>query len=79
MRCPACGSPYTQVTDTRLSEDGYEIRRRRRCLACDRRFKTIERIELSLPTVVKKDGARSEFDPSKLKASMGLALRKRPV
>jgi transcriptional repressor NrdR len=79
MRCPACGSSDTQVTDTRLSEDGYEIRRRRRCLACDRRFKTMERIELSLPSVVKKDGSRSDFDASKLKASMGLALRKRPV
>lgn len=79
MRCPACGSDDTQVTDTRISEDGIEIRRRRRCLACDRRFKTIERIELSLPYVVKKNGARLEFDEKKLRASFLLALRKRPV
>lgn len=79
MRCPACGSEDTQVTETRVSEDGVEIRRRRRCLACDRRFKTVERIELSLPHVVKKNGARLEFDEKKLRASFSLALRKRPV
>ncbi len=79
MRCPACGSEDTQVTETRVSEDGVEIRRRRRCLACDRRFKTVERIELSLPYVVKKNGARLEFDEKKLRASFLLALRKRPV
>ncbi len=79
MRCPACGSEDTHVTETRVSEDGVEIRRRRRCLACDRRFKTVERIELSLPYVVKKNGARLEFDEKKLRASFLLALRKRPV
>jgi transcriptional repressor NrdR len=79
MRCPACGSEDTQVTETRVSEDGVEIRRRRRCLACSRRFKTVERIELSLPYVVKKNGARLEFDEKKLRASFLLALRKRPV
>ena len=79
MRCPACGSEDTHVTETRVSEDGVEIRRRRRCLACDRRFKTVERIELSLPYVVKKNGARLEFDEKKLRASVLLALRKRPV
>ena len=79
MRCPACGSLDTQVTDTRMSEDGLEIRRRRRCLACDRRFKTLEKIELSLPIVVKKDGSRHDFDSVKLRGSMALALRKRPV
>jgi transcriptional repressor NrdR len=79
MRCPACGSPDTQVTDTRLFDDGLEIRRRRRCLACERRFKTLEKIELSLPSVVKKDGSRCDFDSAKLRASMVLALRKRPV
>lgn len=79
MRCPACASEDTQVTETRVAEDGVEIRRRRRCLACGRRFKTVERIELSLPTVVKKNGARLEFDEKKLRASFLLALRKRPV
>jgi transcriptional repressor NrdR len=79
MRCPSCGSEDTQVTETRVSEDGVEIRRRRRCIACSRRFKTVERIELSLPYVVKKDGSRLEFDEKKLRASFMLALRKRPV
>ena len=79
MHCPACGSPDTQVSDTRLFDDGLEIRRRRRCLACERRFKTLEKIELSLPSVVKKDGSRCDFDSAKLRASMALALRKRPV
>ncbi len=79
MRCPACGSEDTHVTETRVSEDGADIRRRRRCLACGRRFKTVERIELSLPYVVKKNGARLEFDEKKLRASLVLALRKRPV
>jgi transcriptional repressor NrdR len=55
------------------------MRRRRRCLHCDKRFTTYERIEIALPAVVKKDGARVEFDPAKLRASMMLALRKRPV
>ena len=79
MRCPACASDDTQVTESRVSDDAVEIRRRRRCLACGRRFKTVERIELSLPTVVKKNGARLEFDDKKLRASLALALRKRPV
>lgn len=79
MRCPSCASEDTQVTETRVSEDGVEIRRRRRCLACGRRFKTVERIELSLPAVVKKNGARLEFDEKRLRASFLLALRKRPV
>jgi transcriptional repressor NrdR len=79
MRCPSCGSEDTQVTETRVSEDGVEIRRRRKCIACGRRFKTAERIELSLPYVVKKDGSRLEFDAQKLRASFMLALRKRPV
>ncbi len=67
------------MTETRVSEGGDDIRRRRRCLACGRRFKTVERVELSLPYVVKKNGARLEFDEKKLRASLLLALRKRPV
>ncbi|HUH40994.1 MAG TPA: transcriptional regulator NrdR, partial [Castellaniella sp.] len=55
------------------------IRRRRRCVACDRRFTTYERVDLMMPAVVKRNGTRSEFDVTKLRASMGLALRKRPV
>jgi len=79
MRCPYCGHEETQVVETRESDEGGVIRRRRRCLHCEKRFTTYERIEIALPAVVKKDGARVEFDPAKLRASMMLALRKRPV
>ena len=79
MRCPFCAHDDTQVVETRESDEGDVIRRRRRCLRCDKRFTTYERTEISLPAVVKKDGARVEFDPAKVRASMMLALRKRPV
>ena len=79
MRCPYCSHDETQVVETRESDEGDAIRRRRRCLKCDKRFTTYERAEIALPAVVKKDGARAEFDPAKLRASMMLALRKRPV
>ena len=79
MKCPYCADPNTQVVDTRENEDGDTVRRRRRCLACDKRFTTYERVELQLPLVVKKNGSRTEYDRDKLKASMMLALRKRPV
>ncbi len=79
MRCPYCSHEDTQVVETRESDEGDVIRRRRRCLKCDKRFTTYERAEIALPAVVKKDGARAEFDPSKLRGSMMLALRKRPV
>ncbi|MER1968768.1 MULTISPECIES: transcriptional regulator NrdR [unclassified Castellaniella] len=79
MKCPFCSSFDTQVIDSRVSEEGDTIRRRRRCTACDRRFTTYERVDLMMPAVVKRNGTRSEFDVSKLRASMGLALRKRPV
>ena len=79
MRCPFCDRVDTQVIDTRASDDGDSIRRRRRCPHCDKRFTTYERIELSLPAVVKKNGSRTDFDRRKLRASLQLALRKRPV
>jgi len=79
MRCPYCAHGETQVAETRESDEGDVVRRRRRCLKCDKRFTTYERAEIALPAVVKKDGARAEFDPAKLRASMMLALRKRPV
>ena len=79
MRCPYCSHEETQVVETRESDEGDVVRRRRRCLKCDKRFTTYERAEIALPAVVKKDGARVEFDPAKLRASMMLALRKRPV
>lgn len=79
MRCPYCAHDETQVVETRESDEGDVIRRRRRCLKCDKRFTTYERAEIALPAVVKKDGARVEFDPAKIRGSMLLALRKRPV
>jgi transcriptional repressor NrdR len=79
MKCPFCTDPNTQVVDTRENEDGDTVRRRRRCLACDKRFTTYERVELQLPQVVKKNGSRTDYSRDKLKASMMLALRKRPV
>jgi transcriptional repressor NrdR len=79
VKCPFCADENTQVVDTRENEDGDTVRRRRRCLSCDRRFTTYERVELQLPQVVKKNGSRADFERDKLKASMMLALRKRPV
>lgn len=79
MKCPFCGKDETQVVETRVAEDGDFIRRRRQCLACERRFTTYERPDITLPAVVKKDGRRIDFDGRKLEASMKLALRKRPV
>ncbi|HTP75059.1 MAG TPA: transcriptional regulator NrdR [Burkholderiaceae bacterium] len=79
MRCPYCSHDDTQVVETRESDEGDVIRRRRRCLKCDKRFTTYERAEIALPAVVKKDGTRADFDGAKLRASMLLALRKRPV
>ncbi len=79
MRCPFCSHEETQVVETRESDEGDVIRRRRRCLHCEKRFTTYERSEIAMPAVVKKDGARVDFDPAKLRASMLLALRKRPV
>lgn len=79
MKCPFCGAPSTQVTDTRENDEGDIIRRRRRCGDCDKRFTTYERIELRMPQIVKKNGSRTEFDRDKVMGSMKLALRKRPV
>ena len=79
MRCPFCTHDDTQVVETRDLDEGGAVRRRRRCQRCDKRFTTYERPEITLPTVVKKDGTRAEFDASKVHASMTLALRKRPV
>ena len=79
MKCPFCGHAETQVVETRVSEDGDFIRRRRQCGACEKRFTTYERPDVNYPAVVKKDGRRIEFERGKLLASMNLALRKRPV
>jgi len=79
MKCPFCTHADTQVIDSRASDEGATIRRRRRCLGCDKRFTTYERVELALPTLIKRGGSRADYDRNKLRASMLLALRKRPV
>ncbi|MEP7275983.1 MAG: transcriptional regulator NrdR [Betaproteobacteria bacterium] len=79
MKCPFCGSADTQVIDSRVSEAGDSIRRRRRCVACQKRFTTYETVELRLPQVVKTDGNRSDFDADKIRVGFQRALHKRPV
>ena len=79
MKCPFCAHADTQVVETRMSEEGDFVRRRRQCGACDKRFTTYERPDVSFPAIVKKDGRRIEYERDKLRASMNLALRKRPV
>jgi len=79
MKCPFCSTDDTSVIDSRVSEDGHKIRRRRRCQACDKRFTTYETAELRLPQVVKHDGNRAEFDRNKLLTGFMRALHKRPV
>ncbi|RYF63401.1 MAG: transcriptional repressor NrdR, partial [Comamonadaceae bacterium] len=79
MKCPFCGHAETQVVETRVSEDGDFVRRRRQCGSCEKRFTTYERADVNFPVVVKKDGSRADFDTRKVRASMMLALRKRPV
>jgi transcriptional repressor NrdR len=79
MRCPFCGHHDTQVKDSRPSEDGGTIRRRRFCPECDSRFTTFERIQLRELIVVKKNGEKRMFDRDKIARSMSLALRKRHV
>lgn len=79
MKCPFCSTVDTSVIETRVSEEGDRVRRRRRCLSCDKRFTTYETIELRLPQVIKQDGNRSEFDREKLLTGFKRALHKRPV
>ena len=79
MKCPFCGHLETQVVETRVSEDADFIRRRRQCGACEKRFTTYERPDVTFPSIVKKDGRRIEYTRTKVLASLNLALRKRPV
>jgi transcriptional repressor NrdR len=79
MKCPFCGHLETQVVETRVSEDADVVRRRRQCAACEKRFTTYERPDVTFPAIVKKDGRRIEYKRSKILASMNLALRKCPV
>jgi transcriptional repressor NrdR len=79
MKCPFCGHPETQVVDSRVPEDGSSVRRRRRCLSCDKRFTTYETVELRMPQIVKENGMRQEFDEDKMRTGFVRALHKRPV
>ncbi|MPY69355.1 MAG: transcriptional repressor NrdR [Alphaproteobacteria bacterium] len=79
MRCPFCGAEDTQVKDSRPTEEGAAIRRRRACTACGARFTTFERVQLRELVVVKRNGKREPLDRDKLARSMNIALRKRPV
>jgi transcriptional repressor NrdR len=79
MRCPFCGHDETQVKDSRPSEDGAAIRRRRLCPACEGRFTTFERVQLREITILKRSGRRTPFDRDKLARSISIAIRKRPI
>ncbi len=79
MRCPFCAHEASQVKDSRPSEDGAAIRRRRQCEACAARFTTFERVQLRDLTVIKKDGEREPFDREKLARSLAIACRKRDI
>jgi transcriptional repressor NrdR len=79
MKCPFCGSDETQVIDSRVSEPGDSIRRRRKCTQCQKRFTTYETAELRLPQVVKTNGNRSDFDVERIRVGFQRALHKRPV
>ena len=79
MRCPFCGHEETQVKDSRPSEDGAAIRRRRLCPECGGRFTTFERVQLRELTIVKRSGRRTPFDRDKLARSISIAIRKRPI
>jgi len=79
VKCPFCSAPDTQVVDSRVSEEGDSIRRRRRCATCDKRFTTYETVELRMPSLVKTNGNREEFEEQKLRTGFARALHKRPV
>ena len=78
MKCPFCDQLENRVVDSRLTKDGYAIRRRRECI-CHRRFTTYEKVETTTPMVIKKDGRREQFDRDKLKSGILKACQKRPV
>ena len=79
MKCPFCRMTDNRVIDSRLSKDGDTVRRRRECLACKRRFTTYERVEETMPLVIKKDGTRESYDRIKIINGLKLACEKRPV
>ncbi|MFH1079121.1 MAG: transcriptional regulator NrdR [Pseudomonadota bacterium] len=79
MKCPFCANGENRVIDSRISKDGGAIRRRRECLACEKRFTTYEFVEEVLPVVVKKDGRREPFDRLKIVSGIKKACEKRPI
>ena len=79
MRCPFCSANDTKVIDSRLANEGHQVRRRRECLDCGERFTTYESVELVMPRIVKSGGERTPFSEEKLRAGMMRALEKRPV
>ena len=79
MRCPFCQSDYTKVLDTRLLDDGSQVRRRRECIACGERHSTRETVDLNLPRLIKSDDSRQTFSEDKLRSGLLKALEKRPV
>ena len=79
MKCPFCGCADTQVVDSRVSDDGNSIRRRRRCMGCEKRFTTFETADVRMPQVVKSGGHRAEFDVERVRTSFLRPLHKRPV
>ena len=79
MQCPFCGDSDTRVTDSRIVTSGDQVRRRRECTECGERFTTYEKAELTLPRVIKRNGARVPFDDEKLRNGILRALEKRPV
>lgn len=79
MHCPYCGAPDTRVVDSRLANEGTQVRRRRECSHCGTRFTTFETVELNMPQIVKEDGARQPFKEEKLRVGVTRSLEKRPV
>ena len=79
MKCPFCNYEETQVVDTRIGDDKLTIKRRRKCIKCDKRFNTFEKIDLQMPMIVKNNGIRQEYSDDKLRSSFIKALHKRPV
>jgi len=79
MKCPFCDEQEDKVIDSRISKDGDSIRRRRECTACKKRFTTHEKIEDTLPSIIKKDGRREPFDRDKILKGLKVACRKRPI
>ena len=79
MKCPFCKHEDTQVVDSRVSDNGDSIRRRRRCAACEKRFTTYEVVELRMPLLVKSNGSREDFDEKKMRTGFSRALHSRPV